>query len=362
MKKILFATHSPYYIGGEKSMLDVLKGIKSYFNVALLVPEGELYEIAKKEGIKVYKLPFKDSLIWKTKRKFLLPLFKSEIPKILEGLNKIVKDYNPDIIYTHSMKMHLFFSLFFLKNKKKLVWHFRDIPEESSKFIFKFFSIFPNRIIAISEGVKRFFPIKSKIRVVYNGIKIPEKIEENNNIKKKRFTILSVGNIQYWKAQDLIIECAKRLKNFDFWIIGDAIHPGEKKFKDKIIKKIKEEKIENVILWGKRDDVFSFYKECDVFLHIPRAREGFGRVIVEAMAMKKPVIVSNVAALPEIVNDAGFLVRNGDLDDICSKILLYYNDENLRKEMGERGFIRYKNLFTPEKMIEGVLKCLKEII
>ncbi len=359
MKKVLFATHSPYYIGGEKSMWDVLKGLKNFFNVALLVPEGELYEMAKKEGIKVYKLPQQNSPIWKTKRKIFLPLFKRELPKILKDLNKIIKDFDPFILYTHSMKMHLFSSL--LKKDRKLVWHFRDLPEESSKFIFKIFSIFPDRIIAVSEIVKKFFPYKNKIRVIYNGIKLPEKIEENN-IKKRRFTILSVGNIQFWKGQDLIVECAKRLKEFDFWIVGDAIHSGEKKFKEKIIKKIKEEDIENVFLWGRREDVFSFYKECDIFLHIPRTREGFGRVVVEAMAMKKPIIVTKVASLPEIVDNAALLSEKENLEDICEKILLYYENENLRKEMGEKGYTRYKNLFTTEKMVEGVLKCLKELI
>lgn len=362
MKKVLFATHSPFYIGGEKSMWDVLKGLKKFFNVAILVQEGELYEMAKREGIRVYKLPQQNSPLWETKRKIFLPLFKKDLPKILKGLNKILKDFNPDIIYTHSMKMHLFFSLPFLKKEKKLVWHFRDIPWESSKFLFKIFSFFPDRIIAISESVKKFFPKKSKFRVIYNGIKIPEKIEENK-IKKKRFTVLSVGNIQYWKAQDLIVECAKRLKEFDFWIVGDSIHPGEEKFKKKIIEKIKKENIKNVFLFGKRNDVFSFYKECDIFLHIPRKpAEGFGRVVVEAMAMKKPVIVSDNGALPEIVKDTGLIVKSNNLNDICEKILIYYKNESLRKEMGEKGFIRYKSLFTPERMIEGVLKCLRELI
>ncbi|MEN3044245.1 MAG: glycosyltransferase family 4 protein [Candidatus Hydrothermales bacterium] len=360
MKRILFATHSPYHIGGEKSMWDLILGLKEHFKIALLAPEGELSEMAKEKRLKVYILPLQNSTVWKTKRRLILPLFKSQLPRILKKLREIISDFDPHLIYTHSMKMHLLFSLFFLRKKKKLIWHFRDVPEESSKYIFKFFSIFPDRIIAVSNAVKNFFPFKNKVKVVYNGLEIQDKIEENK-IKKKRFTILTVGNIQYWKSQDLVVECAKKLKDFDFWIVGDAIHPGEINFKKKLIDKIKKENIKNVTLWGKRRDIFSFYRECDVFLHIPRVREGFGRVVVEAMAMKKPVIISNVEALPEIVGEAG-LIANLNIKDICDKILLYYNNKNLMKEMGEKGYKRYKSLFTAKKMVEETLKCLIEII
>jgi len=361
MKKILFATHSPFYIGGERSMWDVLKGIKNIYKPFLLVPKGELQKMALRENIEVIEIPLPESKIWEIKRNIFIPVFKKEIVKIIKGLKKLIKEFEPDIIYTHSMKMHLLFSLPILRNGKKLVWHFRDIPEESSKYIFKTFSIFPDRIIAISNSVKKFFPFENKVRVVYNGIKVPDKIKDNG-IRKRKFTILSVGNIQHWKGQDLIVECAKRLKDFEFWIVGDSIHPGEKRFKQKLLEKVRREKIDNVIFWGKREDVFSFYKKCDIFLHVPRAREGFGRVLVEAMAMKKPVITANVAALPEIAGNAGLLAKREDITDICNKILLLYKNEGLRKKLSEEGYKRYLSLFTPEKMIEGVLKCMKELI
>ncbi|MEN3046492.1 MAG: glycosyltransferase family 4 protein [Candidatus Hydrothermales bacterium] len=357
---MLFATHSPYFIGGEKSMWDLILGLREHFEIALLAPDGELAEKARKEKLKVFILPLQNSTIWKTKRKIVLSIFKSQLPKILKKLRKIVIKFDPHLIYTHSMKMHLLFSLFFLRNRKKLVWHFREIPSGISKYIFKFFSIFPDRIIAVSNAVKKFFPFKNKVTVIYNGIEVPEKLEEGK-IKKKRFTVLTVGNIQYLKSQDIVLECAKKLKDFDFWVVGDAIHPGEINFKKRLIKKIKDENIKNVTLWGKREDVFSFYSECDIFLHIPRAREGFGRVVVEAMAMKKPVIISNIEALPEILGEAG-LVTNLNIKDICDKILLYYNNRDLMKEMSERGYQRYKRLFTVNRMVEETLKCLIEII
>ena len=359
MKKILFATHSPFYIGGERSMWDVLKGIKDIYKVALLVPQGELYDMALKENIEVFEIPVSESRIWKIKRNIFIPVFKKEFLKIIKSLKEIIKKFDPDIIYTHSMKMHLLFSFPVIRNGKKLVWHFRDIPDESSKYIFKTFSIFPDRIIAISESVRNFFPFKNKIRVVYNGIKVPEEIKDNG-IEKKKFTILSVGNIQYWKAQDLIIECAKRLKDFEFWIVGDSIHPGEEKFKQKLLEKVKREKINNVIFWGRRDDVFSFYKKCDIFLHVPRVKEGFGRVLVEAMSMKKPIITTDTGALPEILGNTGILTKKEDVNEICKKILELYKNEKLRKELSERGYKRYISTFTVDKMVKGVIECLGE--
>ena len=142
--------------------------------------------------------------------------------------------------------------------------------------------------------------------------------------------------------------------------MGDSIHQGEEKFKQKLLEKVKREKINNVIFWGRRDDVFSFYKKCDIFLHVPRVKEGFGRVLVEAMSMKKPIITTDTGALPEILGNTGILTKKEDVNEICKKILELYKNEKLRKELSERGYKRYISTFTVDKMVKGVIECLGE--
>ena len=65
--------------------------------------------------------------------------------------------------------------------------------------------------------------------------------------------------------------------------------------------------------------------------------EGFGLPVVEAMACARPVLVSNRAALPDVVGDAGLLVEAEDVNAIALGFERLWEDESLRRVLGERG-------------------------
>jgi len=96
-------------------------------------------------------------------------------------------------------------------------------------------------------------------------------------------------------------------------------------------------------------------------LAYPSLYEGFGLPPIEAMACGCPVVVSNVAALPEVCGDAAVYVDPNDTQSISAGMQRVLSDETLRSDLIERGLRRAKN-FTWEKTAGETLKVFDEIL
>ena len=89
-------------------------------------------------------------------------------------------------------------------------------------------------------------------------------------------------------------------------------------------------------------DVESEYKRSSIFVH-PSRSEGFGLVIVEAMSCSLPVVSFDCENGPRSIisdGDDGFLVPSFNIRFFADRILMLIRDENLRKQMGEKGRLK----------------------
>jgi len=95
------------------------------------------------------------------------------------------------------------------------------------------------------------------------------------------------------------------------------------------------------------DDLLYLYNAAELLAH-PAFYEGFGLPPLEAMACGLPVIVSNVASLPEVVGDAGLLIDPHDVDELTVSMWRVLNEAETRREMREKG-LRQAARFSWEK-------------
>jgi glycosyltransferase involved in cell wall biosynthesis len=108
---------------------------------------------------------------------------------------------------------------------------------------------------------------------------------------------------------------------------------------------------------GWRPDARTLYGAFDLFL-MPSLWEGFGLVLLEAMAAGIPIVASNVSAIPEIVVDeqTGFLVPPGNSTTLAARLLTIFNDPAMSGAMGSAGRERLDRIFSVQHMVEATRK------
>ena len=134
---------------------------------------------------------------------------------------------------------------------------------------------------------------------------------------------------------------------------------GEGKLEEKCKSQIKNFGLENrVFFLGSRNNVPNILKSVDISI-LSSHWEGFGLVIVEAMAAGIPVIASSVPGVENIVKNFGLLFKKGDYKELAKHIITLINHEEVYKTNLIKGRIRAED-FNIEKMVDKYVSIYKE--
>ena len=89
---------------------------------------------------------------------------------------------------------------------------------------------------------------------------------------------------------------------------------------------------------------------------LPSFFEGMGRVLLEAMAMEKPVIASRVGGIPDLVKDGinGLLITPGNIKELANSMKKLLYDKSLAADMGKQGLKSVTNSFSSEVMLKSI--------
>lgn len=117
----------------------------------------------------------------------------------------------------------------------------------------------------------------------------------------------------------------------------------------------------HVVLTGFVNDVAAIMRAIDVLL-LPSYWEGFGIVLIEAMACGRPVITTNISSMPEIVDEGvtGYLIPPGDEQALAQRALALLHDAALRRRMGEAAQRRVAENFSHEVMIDRLERLFEK--
>jgi glycosyltransferase involved in cell wall biosynthesis len=169
-----------------------------------------------------------------------------------------------------------------------------------------------------------------------------------------------VGMLLPWKGQHIFLRAAKRvldvIPNARGFVIGDG-PPGQIEYRDSLKALAHDLGIQgNVIFTGFREDVLEVMRLLNVVVHASITPEPFGRVIVEAMALKKPIIATKAGGPEEIIRhgETGLLVPPGDVEALADAILLVMTDKTLATKLGETGFRSAMEKFSIDRHVEAV--------
>lgn len=340
--------------GGAESMLinffKELKTTDGIFEILLLVDDKIAYNVPN--NITISKLS-------KSNKRFsFIKLWQ---------LYKFIKINNFDLVHSHlfpSQYYVAFIKLFFIK-KLKIITTEHSTSNSRQKNIFfrlidkNIYKLY-DKIIFISNGVaqsfQKIYPKQAlKGVVINNGIplgkfKPAKKISDKSDI----FKIIMVARFSKQKDHETLLKALKLLSNnYTLTLVGE----GKKLAK---IKKLsKSLNIEDrVHFLGFRDDVAKLYQEHDIFV-LSSFWEGFGLVVVEAMASGLPIIASNVTGLKEVVRNTGFLFEQGNEKKLAKHIKYIATKEAIKKELIRKGIEKSK-LYSIEKLVSETLNLYKK--
>jgi len=332
------------YPGGtEKVVLELSKELSKKHSVTIL--QTNLYE--ENKPLKRLSNIGKVKVITCKNDKFLGGFgYSKEFKKML---GKIWKNF--DVIHVHGHgRFTSDFTIRKIGTKKPIVYTAHGFFHSSKAGKIKEFYnwIFKRRIKGVSfftaltelekkQYLKLGVPSK-KIIILPNWINLKEfllkkneKILKNLKIPSGKKNILYVGRLHKSKGIQFVLQAIKEL-DVNFLIVGrDA---GFKENLEKMIKHLGIEKKVRIFNDVNFEDIKNIYKTSDIFVLFSEW-EGFGIVILEAMASKIPVIVSDKGALPYLVKneETGMIAKYPNIKALKNKIEILLKDKKLRDKI-----------------------------
>ncbi|MCK4923068.1 MAG: glycosyltransferase family 4 protein, partial [Bacteroidales bacterium] len=228
-----------------------------------------------------------------------------------------------------------------------------------------------HQVIANSQETKRTILSRNprminvnRIKIIYNGINLPRFDETPVSFRYKHkgneIIIGNAGRLVKQKGQKYLIDLASKLKRkkIDFKILI----AGEGRMENELKALISKNKLKKYFEFcGFVEDMKGFMQSIDIFV-LTSIWEGFGYVLVEAMACNKPVVAFEISSNPEIVEDqkTGYLVPPFDMEALTEKVIQLINDKADRIKLGNMGRERVEKMFSIGKTQENLENLLEE--
>jgi glycosyltransferase involved in cell wall biosynthesis len=209
--------------------------------------------------------------------------------------------------------------------------------EADYKVIFPQYDAFHAVSEAIGTEAKHYGAEPMKTSVVYsgvdvNGMSVYQK-QSWRNPGSDQLIIISVGRFHWKKGYHYALEAVRRLKESGTDVKYHIVAGGEA---EEILYLIDELKLNNnVVLHGRKTqkEVFELMRNADCLL-LSSVEEGIANVVLEAMAIRLPVISSDCGGMSEVVIDSstGLIFRNRDVDQLVDKLKCFLHMDAAAQE------------------------------
>ena len=407
MKKVLFIHHGGVAGGAPLSLLYTALGVRDRGfipAVALLAPSKELHYLYNSHGIATHEVPYIPFfIVWSSysPSSFSLNCIRDVLraafrwKKSQSRIYRFVKENKFDLVHLNSVGLSNVAQVL-LKHNFPFVWHIREQGPEQKGLRYQFIhnSLAKSRnIIFLSGAEKKSWGFIEHGNVIHNFIDFTQfNFKENDNrnhyrkefgIEENDFVILFLGGLKQHKGTELLIRASKlvmgKYPNIKLLMPDSLKQPlssGNDSFIYKILVLIKRHllrKIDysdhilslidelkmsnNCIRLGFDPDSVPFFACSDIVV-FPAIQPHFARPIIEAYAMKKPVIASNFDVMNELVQNSktGYLFEPGNVVEFSNYIEMLVNSPALRDTMAEQGFVKAKNEFGSDMQIKKIIK------
>ena len=340
---------------------------------------GQLLKFIKKNKVKIFRLPVHS-------KNPLLIILNAIILSILILINNI------NIVHARSRApawscylaclitgrnfITTFHGTYNFKNKIKKFYNSVMLRSKltiaGSNFIFNH----------INENYNKYLNRKKKLRVIFRGINVDyynkknisilkqENLKKNWELFPNRFVILMPGRLTNWKGQEKFIEALNILVedygNSKFQAIILGSDQGRTVYKKRLINLIQRYRLNKKIKFIDHcKEMPLAYSIIDVVVSASIEPEAFGRVSVEAQAMEKPIIASDLGGSKETIlnKKSGFLYKHDDPRELAKTLNTVIElEQDVLNSIGNEGRKNVIKKFDVESMCDSTLREYKKLL
>jgi glycosyltransferase involved in cell wall biosynthesis len=347
-----------------------------YESVLACAPGGALIDLVERHGMEVKTFP---SLVQ--------PLHPLKDFKAILDLTRHLTTNPYQVVHTHNSKAGFIGRLSATLARVPVIvhtvhgfaFHEQEPPWRRSLFrnVERLASHWCDRMIFISQpliewAVKEGISCTRKMVRIYSGIEMdrfhPVSVQEKNRLKARwglqesHAVIGMVSKLWEGKGHAFLIRAFKEIVKENPQ--ARLVIVGEGCLMESLRALVSQlELSETVIFTGFLENVPQIIATFDVAV-LPSYFEGMGRVLLEAMAMEKPVVGTRVGGIPDLVEQGlnGYLVSPGNEKELASAILKILNDKDLALKMGQAGRKKMTGCFSAESMVRSIEEVYSELL
>lgn len=360
-KKILIITNHSYML--YRFRLELIKKLSENHEVILSMPFVGHEEDFQKMGLRCVET--------KLERRGMNPIKDFSL---IKEYNRQLKEVQPDLVITFSIKPNVYagwlcgregipyvtviqglgsaFDRPFLSRVAALLYRVA-----LRKALVVFFENETNARFFVEKNLVSFAKIK-----VLPGAGVNLKMYEYKEYpKNKPFRFAYIGRIMREKGISELFEACERLRNKGYKFVLDLVGFYEDEFRDDYKAEVDRQVIKGYADdHGFKEDPRPYYEMADCIV-MPSYHEGMSNVVLEAAAMGRPVITTDIPGCMEAVDNKvnGFLVKPRDADSLTEAMeIILKMSRKQRETMGIRGREKMEAIFDKEKVVEETINNL----
>jgi glycosyltransferase involved in cell wall biosynthesis len=384
LARILFLDHVAALGGAELCLIDIARHFKGRSRI-ILMAHGPLENALGAVGADVSVLPLPDEIssIRRSSGFFKGILAAPQVIWLAWKIARQAKQF--ELIWATSQKAFIIACFVSVVARRPLVWHMHDIltadhfSPSNRRIAVSLANRFASRVVTVSNTARQSF-IDSNgkpelVCVVYNGIdaalfgSIPGNVAAAGNLRDE-FRIGTqplvgvFGRLTPWKGQDILIRALPALPGVHAVFVGDALFK-ETDYADSLRNLAIELGVsDRAHFAGFRTDVAGAMAEVDLIAHTSTSPEPFGRVLVEAMLARKPLIAAAAGGAAEIVSHGhdGVLVPPANPALLATAILELLENPSASVSILNEGYKTATTRFSREKFLANIEAVVTDVL
>jgi glycosyltransferase involved in cell wall biosynthesis len=356
--RVLQLTSSLGFYGAEQMIMTLITALdRESFDVRLAALEKKrvsstaIVAAARAAGFEAVTLPCRGRLDWGA----------------IQELKSLVEDQRIEILHCHEPKSRLYGAIVSRMTGVPMVathhlWTGQNLRTRLVELIDAAVLHSCQRVVAVSssvaESMRRVLISSSRIEVIPNGIDLSgfRDAQQNNEVRASLGippglpVIGAVGRLDIQKAHERLIEAARKISDAGqdaiYLIVGEGV---ERLRLESLVRSLGLS--DRVLLPGYKSDIRPFLAIMDLFV-LPSRREGTPMALLEAMAMRKPVVATAVGGVPDVLTDGidGIMLPESSVNGLSDALLRLLRDPALARRIARNGRRRVETEFSSRRM------------